>query len=197
MLRTFHEKLPATLSAQIKNYYCLAIALHGCYNASNLSMKGRSGKDEKKLAIFALLLAAVLLLAACAGKNNGEKKLTAGDIEGTWTVSGASVLSKGHLSLDGMILKPDSSAVLFFRGGKITWEWEAQDGKKTSEAGSYTVTDGDVFFSSVKLRAKLEGKTLTLTELAPPKGEGSYIYKEEDGAYHKADDPSVIEVPDK
>ncbi len=68
---------------------------------------------------------------------------------------------------------------------------------KASEAGSYEVTDGDVFFSSVSLRAKLEGKTLTLTELAAPKGEGAYTYNEEDGAYHKADDPSVIEVPDK
>ena len=152
---------------------------------------------KKKLAIFALLLAAALLLASCAGQNNGEKKLTTGDIEGTWTVSDASVHSKGFLSLDGMILKPDSSAVLVLRGGKITWEWEAQDGKKTSEAGSYEVTDGDVFFSSVRLRAKLDGKTLTLTELAAPKGEGSYTYKEEDGAYHKADDPSVIQVPDK
>ncbi len=152
---------------------------------------------KKKLAIFAVLLAAALLLAACAGKNNGEKKLTTGDIEGTWTVSDASVLSKGHLSLDGMILKPDTSAVLILRGGKITWEWQAQDGKKTSEAGSYEVIDGDVFFSSVKLRAKLEGKTLTLTQVAAPKGEGAYIYNEEDGAYHKVDDPSVIEVPDK
>ena len=152
---------------------------------------------KKKLAILALLLAAALLLTSCAGNNNGEKKLTTGDIEGTWTVSDASVLSNGHLSLDGIILKPDTSAVLVLRGGKITWEWEAQDGKKTSESGGYEVIDGEVFFSSVKLRAKLEGKTLTLTELAPPKGEGSYIYKEEDGAYHKADDPSVIEVPDK
>ena len=67
---------------------------------------------KKKLAIFAVLLAAALLLTACAGKNNGEKKLTTGDIEGTWTVSDASVLSKGHLSLDGMIPKPDTSAVL-------------------------------------------------------------------------------------
>ena len=152
---------------------------------------------KKKLAIIALLLAAALLLGSCAGQNNGEKKLTTGDIEGTWTVSDSSVLSKGSLSLNGLILKPDTSAVLILRGGKITWEWEAQDGKKTSEAGSYEVTDGDVFFSSVRLRAKLEGKTLTLTELADPKGEGVYTYNEEDGAYHKADDPTVTEVPDK
>ena len=152
---------------------------------------------KKKLAIVAMLLAAALLLAACAGQNSGEKKLTTRDIEGTWTVSDKSVFSKGHLSLDGMILKPDTSAVLILKGGKITWEWEAQDGKKTSEAGSYEVIDGEVFFSSVKLRAKLEGKTLTLTELDTPKGDGAYKYSEEDGAYHKADDPSVIQVPDK
>ena len=58
---------------------------------------------KKKLAILAVLLAAALLLASCAGKNNGEKKLTTGDIEGTWTMSGTSVLSNGHLSLDGLI----------------------------------------------------------------------------------------------
>ena len=139
----------------------------------------------------------MLLLVSCAGQNNGEKKLTTGDIEGTWTVSDKSVQSKSFLSLDGFILKPDTSAVLILRGGKITWEWEAQDGKHTSEAGVYEVNDGDVFFSSVRLSGKLEGKTLTLTELAAPKAEGAFIYKEEDGAYHKSDDPSVIEVPDK
>ena len=151
----------------------------------------------KKLAIVAMLLVAALLLASCAGQNSGEKKLTTGDIEGTWTVSDKSIHSKDFLSLDGFILKPDTSAVLILKGGKITWEWEAQDGKKTSEAGSYEVKDGEVFFSSVKLIAKLEGKTLTLTQLAAPKAEGAFIYEEEDGAYHKSDDPSVIEVPDK
>ena len=97
--------------------------------------------------------------------------------------------------MDGFMLKPDTSAVLIFRDGKITWEWEAQDGKKTSDEGSYEVIEGDLFISSVKIRAKLEGKTLTLTELAPPKGEGAY--KEEDGVYKLIDDPSVTEVPDK
>ena len=126
-------------------------------------------KMKKKLTIVAMLLAAALLLASCAGQNNGEKKLTTGDIEGTWTVSDKSVQSKEFLSLDGFILKPDTSAVLILRGGKITWEWEAQDGKHTSEAGAYEVNDGDVFFSSVRLFAKLEGRTLTLTQLIPEK----------------------------
>ena len=152
---------------------------------------------KKKLAIFALLLAAALLLVSCAGQqNNGDKQLTAKDIEGTWTVSDSSARSAGgKLSLDGFMLKPVTSAVLIFRDGKITWEWEAQDGKKTSDEGSYEVIEGDLFISSVKIRAKLEGKTLTLTELAPPKGEGAY--KEEDGVYKLIDDPSVTEVPDK
>ena len=152
---------------------------------------------KKKPAIFALLLAAALLLVSCAGQqNNGDKQLTAKDIEGTWTVSDSSARSAGgKLSLDGFMLKPDTSAVLIFRDGKITWEWEAQDGKKTSDEGSYEVIEGDLFISSVKIRAKLEGKTLTLTELAPPKGEGAY--KEEDGVYKLIDDPSVTEVPDK
>ena len=150
---------------------------------------------KKKLIILALLLAAALLLTSCAGNNNGEKKLTTGDIEGTWTVSDKSVHSKDYLSLDGYMTKPDTSAVLVLRGGKITWEWEAQDGKKTSEAGGYEVIDGEVIFSSTKLNAKLEGRTLTLTQLAKPKGEGAY--RVEGDVYVSVDDPKVTEVPDK
>lgn len=150
---------------------------------------------KKKMAIVAMLLAAALLLGSCAGQNNGEKKLTTGDIEGTWTVSDKSVHSKDYLSLDGYMLKPDTSAVLVLRGGKITWEWEAQDGKHTSEDGGYEVKDGEVFFSSVKLNAKLEGRTLTLTQLAPPKNDGAY--RVEGDVYVSVDDPKVTEVPDK
>lgn len=152
-------------------------------------------KMKKKLAIVAMLLAAALLLGSCAGQNNGEKKLTTGDIEGTWTVSDKSIHSKDYLSLDGFMLKPDTSAVLVLRGGKITWEWEAQDGKHTSEDGGYEVIDGEVFFSSVKLNAKLEGRTLTLTQLAPPKNDGAY--RVEGDVYVSVDDPKVTEVPDK
>lgn len=150
---------------------------------------------KKKMAIVAMLLAAALLLGSCAGQNNGEKKLTTGDIEGTWTVSDKSVHSKDYLSLDGYMLKPDTSAVLVLRGGKITWEWEAQDGKHTSEDGGYEVKDGEVFFSSVKLNAKLEGRTLTLTQLAPLKNDGAY--RVEGDVYVSVDDPKVTEVPDK
>ena len=144
-----------------------------------------------------MLLVAALLLASCAGQNNGEKKLTTGDIEGTWIVSDKSTRSSGgNLSLDSYMLKPDTSAVLVLRGGKITWEWEAQDGKHTSEAGAYEVNDGDVFFSSVKLNARLEGRTLTLTQLAPPKNDGVF-YRVEGDVYVSVDDPKVTEVPDK
>ena len=151
---------------------------------------------KKKLAIIVMLLVAGLLLASCAGQNNGEKKLTTGDIEGTWTVSDSSTRSKdGKLELDTYMLKPDTSAVLVLRGGKINWEWEAQDGKHTSEDGGYEVKDGDVFFSSVRVNAKLEGKTLTLTEYGAPKGEG--VFKLVDGVYTSESDPSVTEVADK
>jgi major membrane immunogen (membrane-anchored lipoprotein) len=158
-------------------------------------MKGRDMKMKKKMAIVAMLLVAALLLASCAGQNSGEKKLTTGDIEGTWTVSDKSVQSKEFLALDGFILKPDDSAILVLRGGKITWEWQNQEGKQTSEAGAYEVIDGDVLFSSVKLSAKLEGKTLTLTEYGAPKGEG--VFKLVDGVYTSESDPSVTEVADK
>ena len=154
-------------------------------------------KMKKKMAIVAMLLAAALLLASCAGQNSGEKKLTTGDIEGTWTVSDKSVKSKEFLELDGFILKPDTSAVLILRGGKITWEWEAQDGKHTSDAGAYEVIDGEVFFSGIiKLNAKLEGKTLTLTQLASPKNDG-VVYRVEGDVYVSVDDPKVTVVPDK
>ena len=152
-------------------------------------------KMKKKMAIVAMLLVAALLLASCAGQNSGEKKLTTGDIEGTWTVSDKSVQSKEFLALDGFILKPDTSAVLILRGGKITWEWQNQEGKQTSEAGAYEVIDGDVLFSSVKLSAKLEGRTLTLTQLAPPKQDGAYMV--EGDVYVSVDDPKVTVVPDK
>ena len=152
-------------------------------------------KMKKKMAIVAMLLVAALLLASCAGQNSGEKKLTTGDIEGTWTVSDKSVQSKEFLALDGFILKPDTSAVLILRGGKITWEWEAQDGKHTSDAGAYEVNDGVVSFSSIRLNAKLEGRTLTLTQLAPPKQDGAYMV--EGDVYVSVDDPKVTVVPDK
>ena len=152
-------------------------------------------KMKKKMAIVAMLLVAALLLASCAGQNSGEKKLTTGDIEGTWTVSDKPVQSKEFLALDGFILKPDTSAVLILRGGKITWEWEAQDGKHTSDAGAYEVNDGVVSFSSIRLNAKLEGRTLTLTQLAPPKQDGAYMV--EGDVYVSVDDPKVTVVPDK
>ena len=150
---------------------------------------------KKKMAIVAMLLVAALLLASCAGQNSGEKKLTTGDIEGTWTVSDKSVQSKEFLALDGFILKPDDSAVLVLRSGKITWEWQNQEGKQTSEAGAYEVDDGTVFFSSIRLNAKLEGRTLTLTQLAPPKQDGAYMV--EGDVYVSVDDPKVTVVPDK
>ena len=155
---------------------------------------------KRKMMILALVLviaAVAVVCVSCANNgNSGEKKLTTGDIEGTWTVSDNSVQSKEFLALDGFILKPDDSAVLVLRGGKITWEWQNQEGKQTSEAGAYEVIDGDVLFSSVKLSAKLEGKTLTLTQLAPPKNDG-VLYRVEGDVYVSVDDPKVTEVPDK
>ena len=154
---------------------------------------------KKKMAIISVLLMAALLLASCAGQqNNGEKKLTAKDIEGTWIVSDSSTLSENRkVALDGFIVsaKPDDSAVLVFKDGKITAEWETQDGKQTSNLGNYEVSEGAVIINGFMTEARLEGKTLTLTELAPPKGEE--VYKIEDGVYKLADDPSVTEVPEK
>ena len=91
--------------------------------------------------------------------------------------------------------KPDDSAVLIFKDGKITAEWEAQDGKKASDLGAYEVSEGDVIINGFRTKARLEGRTLTLTQLAPPKGDGAY--REEDGVYKRVDDPSVTEVPEK
>ena len=137
---------------------------------------------KKTLAMIAVLLVAALLLSSCDSKeNNGEKKLTANDIEGTWTVSDSSSKPAGLLTgLAGFLVsaKPDESAVLTFQNGKITAEWEAEDGKKTADLGAYEVSEGDVFINGFRTEATLEGKTLTLTQLAPPTEEG--VTKRED-----------------
>ena len=144
---------------------------------------------KKKLVIIAMLLAAVLLLGSCA--DNGEKKLTARDIEGTWTLSDASYSQDDGISdLAGFLVsaKPSGdNAVLIFKDGKITTEWEAQDGKKTSELGSYQVSDGRVFINGFVVdEAKLEGRTLTLTKLIPEKLDE-----------YPADQPVMVEVTKK
>ena len=94
---------------------------------------------KRRLMIIAMLLAAVLLLGSCA--DNGEKKLTARDIEGTWTLSDASYSQDDGISeLAGFLVsaKPNGdNSVVIFKDGKITTEWEAQDGKKASELGAY------------------------------------------------------------
>ena len=144
---------------------------------------------RKKLAIIAVLLAA-LLLCSCAGKgNNEEKELTAKDIEGKWTVSESSSRPAGALTgLAGLMVsaKPDDSAVIVFKDGKITAEWEAEDGKKTSDLGAYEVSGGKVFINGFMTEPKLEGKTLTLTELTSSTKES--VSKQEDN------EPSMIEL---
>ena len=127
---------------------------------------------KKKLAFFLALLAAALLLCSCGCKeNNGEKKVTAKDIEGKWTVSDQSKKPAGLMTeLAGFLVsaKPNENAVLIFKDGKITAEWEAEDGKKTSDLGAYEVSEGDVFINGFRAEATLEGKTLTLTQLVTP-----------------------------
>ena len=136
---------------------------------------------KKKLAIFAVLLAA-LMLCSCAGKgNNEEKKLTAKDIEGRWTVSESSSRPTGAMTgLAGFMVsaKPDENAVIVFKDGQITAEWEAEDGKKTSDLGAYEVREGKVFINGFRTEPRLEGKTLTLTELTTVTKEN--VSKQED-----------------
>ena len=127
---------------------------------------------KRRLMIIAMLLAAVLLLGSCA--DNGEKKLTARDIEGTWTLSDASYSQDDGISeLAGFLVsaKPNGdNSVVIFKDGKITTEWEAQDGKKTSELGAYQVSDGRLFINGFVVdEVKVEGRTLTLTQLIPEK----------------------------
>ncbi len=122
-----------------------------------------------------MLLVAALLLCSCGTKeSNGEKELTAKDIEGTWTVSSSSTAPAGDLTgLAGFLTsaKPNDNAVLVFKGGKITAEWEAEDGKKTSDLGTYEVSEGKVIINGFRTEPKLEGNTLTLTQLTAPAGE--------------------------
>ena len=130
---------------------------------------------KKKLAIVAVLLVAALLASCGTKENNGEKELTAKDIEGTWTVSSSSTAPAGDLTgLAGFLTsaKPNDNAVLIFKGGKITAEWEAEDGKKTSDLGTYEVSEGKVIINGFRTEPRLEGNTLTLTELTALTGEG-------------------------
>ena len=82
--------------------------------------------------------------------------------------------------------KPDDSAVIVFKDGQITAEWEAEDGKKTSDLGAYEVSGGKVFINGFMTEPKLEGKTLTLTELTSSTKES--VSKQEDN------EPSMIEL---
>lgn len=63
-------------------------------------------------------------------------------------------------------------------------EWEAQDGKKTSELGAYEVSEGNVIINGFKTEPKLEGNKLTLYQFTP-KEDG--IFKKVDGKYVKVD----------
>ena len=130
---------------------------------------------KKKLAIVAVLLVAALLASCGTKENNGEKELTAKDIEGIWTVSSSSTAPAGDLTgLAGFLTsaKTNDNAVLIFKGGKITAEWEAEDGKKTSDLGTYEVSEGKVIINGFRTEPRLEGNTLTLTELTALTGEG-------------------------
>ena len=82
--------------------------------------------------------------------------------------TGVKTEPKGDLAgLEGFLVstRVNDNAVVIFKDGKITAEWEAEDGKKTSELGGYEVNEGYVFINSIKAEPKLEGKTLTLTDL--------------------------------
>ena len=114
------------------------------------------------------MVAALLLLCSCGSNEN--KKLTAKDLEGTWTVSESSSFPDGELTaLAGFLVsaRSNTNAVVIFKDGKITTEWEAEDRKKTSELGSYKVSDGTLFINGFQPEVKLEGKTPTLFEMGP------------------------------
>ena len=159
-------------------------------------MKEGNEAMKKKLAIIAaLLLAAVLLLSSCASQeNNGEKKFTARDIEGTWTVnSEASSAPRGDLiGLEGFMVstKVDDSAVVIFRNGKITAEWQTQEGKQTSDLGDYeVVNEGDLIINGFKAEPTLEGRKLTLYQFIP-KEEGAFM--KVDGKYMKLNEKGEV-----
>ncbi len=57
------------------------------------------------------------------------------------------------------------------------------------------MSEGDVIINGFRTKARLEGRTLTLTQLAPPTKDGAY--RVEGDVYISVDDPKVTEVPDK
>ncbi len=131
---------------------------------------------KKIPAIIAVLLVAALLLCSCGNKGNNEnRELTAKDFEGRWTMSESSTSGPaGELTgLAGFMVsaRVDNSAVIVFKDGKITAEYEAQDGLKTVDLGAYEVSEGKLFINGFRTEPKLEGRKLTLTELPKPTGE--------------------------
>ena len=149
---------------------------------------------KKKILALALVLViaavAVVCVSCASNGNNGQKKLTAGDIEGTWKVdydaSTTSADNDSSLAAFMVMARPEDSAVVVFKGGKITAEWEAQDGKHTSELGAYeVVNEGDLIINGFKTEPTLEGNKLTLYQFTP-KEEG--VFKKVDGKYVKVDD---------
>ena len=153
---------------------------------------------KKKILILALVLviaAVAVVCVSCANNgNNGQKKLTAGDIEGTWKVdydaSTTSADNDSSLAAFIVMTRPDDSAVVVFKGGKITAEWEAQDGKHTSELGAYeVVNDGDLIINGFRAEPTLEGRKLTLYQFIP-KEEGAFM--KVDGKYMKLNEKGEV-----
>ena len=157
---------------------------------------------KKIVAIVAVLLVAAVLLCSCGNKGNNEnKEFTAKDIEGKWTMSeSSSTGTAGDLvGLAGFMVraKPDNSAVLIFKDGKITAEFEAQDGRKTAELGAYEVHEGKLFINGFRTEPKLEGRKLTLTELPKPTEEGVSKQEETEASMKEISEQGPVMILEK
>ena len=114
---------------------------------------------KKAILIVALMMIAVLLVSC--GRKEG---FTASDLEGRWTVSDDSTMGEGVMAAFLQNARSNVGSTVIFQGGKITVEWEAEDGVKTSELGGYEVNNNKAFINGAMVVPKLEDRKLTLTE---------------------------------
>ena len=112
---------------------------------------------KKRMSVIALLLAVLLLLTACGGKEI--------NIDGTWDVVDAKSEDNAEAIAASMaqIKELGGTLTLTFQDGKMTLNMEVLGQSQTNET-TYEIKDGKLVTEGSELGIRLDGDTLTLTE---------------------------------
>ena len=112
---------------------------------------------KKRMSVIVLLLAVLLLLTACGGKEI--------NIEGTWDVVDAKSEDNAEAIAASMaqIKELGGTLTLTFQDGKMTLNMEVLGQSQTNET-TYEIKDGKLVTEGSELGIRLDGDTLTLTE---------------------------------